>query len=209
MIARLAGRLFAVESDGAVIDVGGVGYRVFASGRTLARLPDPGGAVALMTELDVGQDHLRLYGFADAAERDWFHRLTTVQGVGSRVALAILSVLEPDALAQALAAGDKAPLTRASGVGPKLAGRIVAELKDTAAGLLAGLAGAAPGAVAPPVGGAAESGVEGAISALANLGYGRAEAAGAVARAAAELGERAEEGLLIARALKTLGKGRA
>lgn len=202
MIAALNGVLDAVTADGAVIDVGGVGYQVFASARTLAALPPPGTPVKLAIETHVREDHIHLYAFLDPGERDWFRVLTTVQGVGARVALAILSVLDPDALATALAAQDKGALTRAEGVGPKLAARILNELRDRAP-LAAGLAAAMPAAAAA----AAPAGSErtDAISALVNLGYGRSEAFGAVGRAAQALGDAAPVEALIREGLKELG----
>ncbi|HSR55563.1 MAG TPA: Holliday junction branch migration protein RuvA, partial [Alphaproteobacteria bacterium] len=130
MIASLKGLIESVGEDFAVIETGGVGYLVFCSARTLSALPPAGEAAALKIETHVREDHIHLYGFATAAERDWFRLLITVQGVGARVALAILSVLPPSDLGLALAAGDKAALGRAAGVGPKLAQRIVTELKD-------------------------------------------------------------------------------
>jgi Holliday junction DNA helicase RuvA len=130
MIARLSGVLDQIGGDGVVVDVGGVGYLVFCSGRTIGRLPPAGGAVRLLVETHVREDHIHLYGFADAAERDGFRLLTTVQGVGARLALAILSAVAPDQLVLAVAAQDRAALTRADGVGPKLAQRIVNELRD-------------------------------------------------------------------------------
>lgn len=197
MIAKLKGLVEQIEEDGLVIDVAGVGYRVYCSSRTLGRLPGMGGAVALDIETHVREDHIHLYGFAERAERDWFRALTTVQGVGARVALAILSVLAPDQLAQAVAAQDKAAVARANGVGPKLAQRIVAELKDKAGGIGLGPGGALPpaegkgakagaaGGAAGPANGSADAGAsEDAVSALINLGYGRSEAFAAVAKAA-------------------------
>src|SRR6185312_9648087 len=135
MIAKLTGILDHIGPEGAVIDVGGVGYLCFCSNRTLGQLPQPGGAARLLIETHVREDHIHLYGFADTAERDWFRILTTVQGVGAKVGLAILSVLSPDQVATAIAAGDKAMLARAEGVGPKLAGRIASELKDKVGGI--------------------------------------------------------------------------
>ena len=135
MIARLRGLLDSAGTDHAVIDVNGVGYLVFAAGRTLDRLPKPGEQVTLLIDTHVGEDHIRLYGFLDATERDWFRLLMTVQGVGARVALAILSALTPDQIAQAIAVNDPKLLVRADGVGPKLAARIVNELKDKTAHL--------------------------------------------------------------------------
>jgi Holliday junction DNA helicase RuvA len=181
MIAKLTGLVDAAGADSAVIDVGGVGYLLFCSAKTLGRLPPRGSVASLLVETHVREDHIHLYGFADEAERDWFRLLTTVQGVGARLALAILGVHGAGELAQAIAAQDKASLTRASGVGPKLASRILAELKDKVGGIALGLAAQAP--EAEPIGPMAD-----AVSALVNLGYRRAEAFGAVAQAAKKLG---------------------
>ena len=136
MIASLKGVLESVAEESAVVDVSGVGYLVFCSGRTLANLPQPGEAVRFVVETHVREDHIHLYGFAEPGERDWFRLLTTVQGVGAKVALAILSALGPEELVQAVAAQDKAAVSRANGVGPKLAGRIVLELKDKVGNLV-------------------------------------------------------------------------
>ena len=135
MIAKLTGRLDSSGAGHAVIDVGGVGYLVEASARTLDGLGPVGGDVTIHTEMLVGEDFLRLLGFAKAEERDWFRLLTSVQGVGAKVALAILSVLEPGALASAIATGDKTSIARAPGVGPKVAVRIVTELRNKAPAL--------------------------------------------------------------------------
>src|SRR5436305_6913042 len=135
MIAKLAGVVEQIEPDAAVIDVGGVGYLAFCSTRTIGRLPSAGGPVRLLIETHVREDHIHLYGFIDAAERDWFRLLTTVQGVGARLALAILSAVMPEALLLAIVAQDKAAMTRADGVGPRLAARIVNELRDKVSGL--------------------------------------------------------------------------
>lgn len=210
MIARLRGLLDSAGTDHAVIDVNGVGYLVFAAGRTLDRLPKPGEAVTLLIDTHVGEDHIRLYGFLDATERDWFRLLMTVQGVGARVALAILSALTPDQIAQAIAVNDPKLLVRADGVGPKLAARIVNELKDKTAHLsLAALTSgtkAATGKAAPAS--AASGGIDGAagdaVSALVNLGYGRTEAFAAVMKASRSLGEGAGLQALIPAALKEL-----
>ncbi len=187
MIAKLSGRLDSSGAGWAVVDVAGVGYLAFCSVRTLNNLPGPGEPVRMLIETHVREDHIHLYGFLEAAERDWFRLLTTVQGVGARMALAILSVLTPAQLVQAIAAQDKAALTRANGVGAKLAGRVVSELKDKAGSIVLGeaarIAAAIDGA-APP----AEAVPEDAVSALVNLGYGRGEAFGAVAQAARHLG---------------------
>ncbi|MEO3434221.1 Holliday junction branch migration protein RuvA [Inquilinus sp. CAU 1745] len=200
MIARLKGLVDSVAAEGCVVDVGGVGYLVFCSRRTAGQLT-PGEAVALHVETQVREDHIHLFGFAEKAERDWFRLLTTVQGVGGRVALAILSVLDPDALATAIAAQDKAAVTRADGVGPKLAARIVSELKDKAGtiGIGAPVVTAEKGG-APAGGGASAD----AVSALVNLGYGRSEAFAAVAAASRSLGGEATVGALIPAALKEL-----
>ncbi|MEX2618003.1 MAG: Holliday junction branch migration protein RuvA [Alphaproteobacteria bacterium] len=185
MIARLSGILAESAEDHAVIDVGGVGYLVFCSARTLSRLPAIGEAAQVVVETHVREDHIHLYGFIDAAERGWFRLLTTVQGVGARVALAILSVLTADELVQAIAAQDKAAVSRANGVGAKLAGRIVLELRDKVGGMALGSV-----AALPERGGVAASGEE-AVSALVNLGYSRTDAFTAIARAGQRLGENA------------------
>ena len=194
MIAHLKGRIEETGVDSAVIDVAGVGYLVGASSRTLAALPPVGEATTLFTELLVGEDFLRLVGFARADERDWFRLLTAVQGVGARVALAILSVLEPADLSRAIAAQDKASVARANGVGPKLAERIVRELKDKAGGIVLGPAAAAQAA---PTGAASD-----AVSALLNLGFRPAEASTAVAAAEEELGAGATLDALVRLALR-------
>jgi Holliday junction DNA helicase RuvA len=194
MIAHLKGMLTAASIDHAVIDVGGVGYLVGASSRTLAALGPVGTVAMLHTEMLVGEDFIRLVGFADADERDWFRLLTGVQGVGARVALAILSVLTPDELQRAVARQDKAMVARANGVGPKLAERIVRELKDKAGGLALGGAEGVPAAA----GGFAAD----AASALLNLGFRPAEAASAVKAAEDELGPGAGLDALVRLALK-------
>ena len=146
MIAKLSGRLDATGEDWAVVDVGGVGYLVHCSSRTLAALGELGEGCTVHTQLQVSENDMRLLGFASGTERDWFRLLTQVQGVGSKVALAILSALSPDELQRACAAQDAATVARAQGVGPKLASRIVNELKDKA-GALPSVAGAALAAV--------------------------------------------------------------
>ncbi|MDX1484061.1 MAG: Holliday junction branch migration protein RuvA [Alphaproteobacteria bacterium] len=206
MIASLKGVLASAGDDGLVIEVGGVGYLVFCSGQTLAALPRPGEAVALKIETHVREDHIHLYGFVSTAERDWFRHLITVQGVGARVALAILSVLSPADLAAAVAAGDKTALGRASGVGPKLAQRIVTELKDRVAGLeFAGAAAAGDTDGGKGAAGGLDPAVADAVSALANLGYGRAEAFTAVMEASRDLGGAPELEALIRAGLLRLG----
>jgi Holliday junction DNA helicase RuvA len=198
MIAKLTGVVDSKTADAAVIDVAGVGYLVFGSARMLNRLPAAGGAISLFIETHVREDHIHLYGFIDAAEREWFRLLTTVQGVGGRVALAILGVLSAGELTQAIAAQDKTTLTRAPGVGPKLAGRIATELKDKVGGIALGPVGAVAAATE------ASGPVADAVSALVNLGYRRAEAFGAVAQAAQRLGSNAALDALIKAGLKEL-----
>jgi Holliday junction DNA helicase RuvA len=195
MIAKLRGLLDGVSADHAVIDVNGVGYLVYASSRTLSALGGTGEEVVVHTITQVSQDDIRLIGFSSGEERDWFGLLTSVQGVGTRVALAILSALSIDELHRAVAAGDSAMIARANGVGPKLAQRIAHELRDKAGGIALG--GAAAGA--PPAPGSAASD---AVSALANLGFRPAEASAAVARAEAELGPGATLDALVRLALK-------
>ena len=199
MIAHLKGRLEATGIDYAVVDVGGVGYLVGASSRTLGAIGPVGEAVMLHTEMLVGEDFIRLVGFASASERDWFRLLTGVQGVGARVALAILSALEPGDLARAIAAQDKAMVARANGVGPKLAERIVRELKDKVGGIAIGSASGV--AAAAPVGAVAD-----AVSALGNLGFKPAEAYVAVAAAEEELGAGAGLDALVRLALRKAAK---
>ena len=194
MIAKLSGRLDETGPDWAVIDVGGVGYLVHCSARTLTALGELGEGCRVFTDLQVSETDLRLLGFATSAERDWFRLLTGVQGVGSKVALAILSALSPAELRDACAAGDAATVTRAQGVGPKLAARIVNELKDRAGALPGGGAMAVP----LPAGGAGAD----ALSALQNLGFKPAVAASAVAQAQSELGEDAGLNELVRVALR-------
>jgi Holliday junction DNA helicase RuvA len=198
MIARLTGKLAETSADGAIIDVQGVGYLVQASARTLDALGPIGGDVVVLTELQVREDGWTLFGFANAGEREAFRQLTSVQGVGGRVALAILSVLGPEELATAVSRSDKAMVARANGVGPKLAQRIVNEL----AGKLGSpaLAGAIGGA--PPRGGPAAD----ALSALANLGFKPAEASAAVTAANEELGPDASLDALVRLALRKAAK---
>lgn len=204
MIASLTGTVMGVDDGSAVIDVGGVGYLVFAASRTLGALERAEGPVTVLIETHVREDHIHLYGFHDAAERTWFRHLQSVQGVGARMALAILSVLEPGALAQAIAAQDKAALSQADGVGPKLAARIAAELKDKAGEVALGAAAAAP-AQRPPLAAVNGGGAHAdAVSALINLGYGRSEAFGAVSQASRALGEDAPLDALIKAGLKEL-----
>jgi Holliday junction DNA helicase RuvA len=194
MIAKLRGLLESFGADHAVIDVGGIGYLVHASSRTLAVLGALGGEVVLHTVMLVSEDDIRLIGFGSGEERDWFRLLTSVQGVGARVALAILSALPLDDLHRAVAAGDSAMVARAQGVGPKLAQRIVNELKDKAGGVALG----AGSSSAPTPGSAGAD----AVSALINLGFRPVEASSAVAKAEAELGPEAGLDALVRTALK-------
>jgi Holliday junction DNA helicase RuvA len=197
VIALLTGRIEALEPGTCVVDVNGVGYLVHASTRTLAALPRPPEPARLLVETQVREDAILLYGFADAAERDWFRLLTTVQGVGGRVALSILSALSPRDLVATIAAGDRASLTRAPGVGARLAVRLLTELRDKV-----GAMPAAPGiTVAMPQ---AAGVLADAVSALVNLGYRRPEAQPAVARVIERLGEEAGLDMVIRDALKEL-----
>ena len=192
MIARLSGILAETSSDSAVIDVGGVGYLVHLSGRTLSALGPIGGEVLILTELQVREDAWTLFGFGSTVERDSFRALTSIQGVGGKLALAILSTLSPDELARAVAQDDKAMIGRANGVGPKLAARITNELQGKLG--VTGIAGAAPA----PRGGAAAD----ALSALGNLGFKPADASAAVNAAQDELGPEATLDALVRLALK-------
>jgi Holliday junction DNA helicase RuvA len=198
MIAKLRGLLDSFAADHAVVDVGGVGYLVFASTRTLASLGPVGGEVVLHTVMQVSDDDIRLIGFASGDERDWFRLLTSVQGVGARVALAILSTLPGDDLHRAVAGGDHAMIARSPGVGPKLAQRVVHELRDKVGALALGPAAA----TAPAPGSAAAD----AVSALLNLGFRPGEAAAAVGKAEAELGTGASLDALVRTALKKAAK---
>ena len=201
MIAKLTGIVDSLGADGAVIDVGGVGYLVSASRRTLGALGRPGERAQLVVETQMREDRIQLFAFIDAAERDWFRLLTAVQGVGPRMALAVLSVLDPTALTLAVAAQDKTAFTRADGVGPKLAGRITAELRDKVGAVTQTPTPARPAASSLP---AAEPARDDAVSALVNLGYGRSEAFAAVARAGESLGDAATAEALIPAALRVL-----
>ena len=204
MIGKLTGRVDSSGEDWVIVDVSGVGYLVHCSNRTLVNLPGAGEPVSLLIETHVREDHIHLYGFLQAAERDWFGLLSTVQGVGVKMTLAILSVLPPSELIQAIAAQDKSALTRANGVGPKLAGRIVAELKDKAGKLALGPAAALVGGTAAAARRGAPVLSEDAISVLVNLGYQRGEAFGAVVQATRELGNNAPLEAVIKAGLKGL-----
>lgn len=221
MIGKISGRVDYVAEDHALIEAAGVGYVVFAAPRTLARLPSPGEPAALYTELVVREDLLQLYGFETPAEREWHRLLTSVQGVGAKVALAILGALGPDGVSRAVAMADSGAIRAAPGVGPKIAQRIANELRDKAPAVMAlGARGArraspavAPvqGAAGPPPPPAAEPSPEArdpqaeadALSALANLGYAPSDAARAVAEAAAET-PGADAAALIRAALRAL-----
>jgi Holliday junction DNA helicase RuvA len=194
MIAKLRGLLDGFAADHAVVDVNGVGYLVFASTRTLASLGPVGGEVVLHTVMQVSQDDIRLIGFASGEERDWFRLLTSVQGVGARVALAILSTLPGDDLHRAVAGGDPAMIARSPGVGPKLAQRVVHELRDKVGAIALG-----PAAASAPAPGSASAD---AVSALLNLGFRPGEAAAAVGKAEGELGPEATLDSLVRAALK-------
>ena len=196
MIARLTGILAETAADHAIIDVGGVGYLVQASARTLNAIGVVGGTVMVFTEMQVREDAMTLFAFGSLGERDWFRLLTGVQGVGGRVALSILSVLDAAELSRAVATQDKAMVARANGVGPKLADRIVRELKDKVGGVSVGVPG-----VTPVAGAAAD-----AVSALLNLGFRPAEASAAVAKADEELGSGAGLDALVRVALKKVAR---
>lgn len=207
MIARLSGLLDSVSETACILDVGGVGYQVFCSARTLRNLPRPGEAVRLHIETHVREDHIHLFGFLSASEREWFNLLQTVQGVGAKVALGILSALAPDELFRAIAASDKTTLTRCDGVGPKLAVRLITELKDKVGGIALGPAAQAMGAGETGAVAVAETGaVADALSALVNLGYRRADAFGAVTAAARNLGDKPNVQELIRAGLKELAR---
>ncbi len=204
MIGKLKGLVDSYGDDWVIIDVGGVGYHVQCSGHTLSGLPSPGEGLMLAIETYVREDQIRLFGFATDAERDWFRILLTVQGVGTRVALAILSTLRPSELMNAVALQDKAQVSRAPGVGPKVAQRIVSELKDKVPSMgamdpsLAVVQGSLESAAATPV--------ADAVSALVNLGYQQTHAGAAVARAMKSLGDDAPAETLIRDALKELAR---
>lgn len=205
MIGKLRGTIDSYGEDHVILDVHGVGYVVHCSARTLTALPRTGEAATLSIETHVREDMIRLYGFRTDAEREWFRLLQTVQGVGAKVALGILSALEPGALATAIGTQDKAMIARAPGVGPKLAARIVAELKDKAPVFgavdptLIRLAGAVEEKSAPRP-------VADAVSALVNLGYPQAQASAAVAAALKQAGDAAEAAQLIRLGLREMAK---
>ncbi|MGH1478108.1 MAG: Holliday junction branch migration protein RuvA [Geminicoccales bacterium] len=202
MIAYLNGTVHEIAEDSVIIDVGGVGYLAFCSSRTLANLPVAGDPAALQIETQFKAESLTLYGFQSAAERSWFRLLQTVQGVGARVALALLSALTPEQLTQAIMARDKAAFAQASGVGPRLAQRLVSELQSKVGDLPTTPTVTIPNS-ATAAGSVGHIG-EDAVSALVNLGYGRSEAHSAVAKAAAALGENGHVEDLIRAGLKEL-----
>jgi holliday junction DNA helicase RuvA len=204
MIGKLKGVLDSVSEESLILDVNGVGYVVAASARTLRHLPAVGEAATLHIETQVREDAIRLFGFLAETERDWFRLLQSVQGVGAKVALAILSILSSAELQTAIASQDKAMVARASGVGPKLAARIVLELKDKGPALaLADLGGDIAGAKAS---GGMGPGAQDAVAALVNLGYARSQAALAVAHGVASLGADAQTAALIRLGLKELAQ---
>ncbi len=203
MIGKLKGVIDSYGEESVILDVQGVGYVVQCSARTLQSLPKPGEAATLAIETHVREDAIRLYGFAADAERDWFRLMQSVQGVGAKVALAILGVLSPAELGAALATQDKAMVARAPGVGPRLAARLVAELKDKAPAFAA-VDPAVARLSSPEEARSAPKPVQDAISALVNLGYGRPQAAAAVAASLRALGDAAETSALIRRGLKEL-----
>ena len=205
MIGKLKGLIDSYGEDYVILDVGGVGYQVHCSARTLQALASPGEAAVLSIETYVREDQIKLFGFRSDTEREWFRLLQTVQGVGAKVALAVLSTLPPSDLANAIALRDKAAVTRTPGVGPKVAERIVTELKDKAPEF-----SAVDRALVRFMGAVEEQrvprGIADAISALVNLGYGQPQAATAVASAARSIGEDAQVSELIKLGLKELAK---
>jgi Holliday junction DNA helicase RuvA len=205
MIGKLKGRVDAVTPEGVIIDVGGVGYDVFCSARTLAALPAAGGAVELVIETHVREDHIHLYGFPSLLERDVFRMLTTVQGVGAKVAMSIMSALAAGDIARAVAAGDTAAFRRAPGVGPKLAQRLATELKDKLPAFGGAALSAPVATIRPQAAGKAVAPVDDAVSALVNLGYARMDAFGAVSRVAAD-DPKATVAALIKQSLRELGQ---
>ncbi|NJM36276.1 MAG: Holliday junction branch migration protein RuvA [Rhodomicrobium sp.] len=204
MIGKLRGLVDGIGKDWVIVDVGGVGYEVSCPARTLSRLPAIGQPVTLIVETHVREDAIKLFGFLSEGERSWFRLLQNVQGVGTKVALSVLGVLEPHELANAIALQDKAQVGRAPGVGPKVAQRIVSELRDKAPGLLAA-GDIGPKIAGQPVGGKA-SPIADAVSALVNLGYSAADAHMAVTTVAGLLGEGAKTEELIRQGLKELAK---
>ncbi len=205
MIGKLKGVIDSYGEDYLILDVGGVGYQVHCSARTLQSLPSPGEAATLSIETHVREDQIKLFGFTGDIEREWFRLLQTVQGVGAKVALSVLGTLKPSDLASAIAMRDKAAVSRSPGVGPKVAERIVTELKDKAPKFasvdpaVVQLSGALDEHRAPKP-------VSDAVSALVNLGYGHPQAATAIAAAVRNAGEGADTATLIRQGLKELAK---
>ena len=205
MIGKLKGLIDSYAEDFVILDVGGVGYQVHCSARTLQALPSPGEAATLSIETYVREDQIKLFGFRSDVEREWFRLLQTVQGVGAKVALAVLGTLPPADLANAIALRDKAAVARTPGVGPKVAERIVTKLKDKAPAFadvdpgVIRLSGAIEDSRAPQP-------IADAISALINLGYGQPQAAAAIAAASRAAGDKAETAQLIRLGLKELAK---
>jgi len=204
MIGKLKGIVDSSGEDFVILDVHGVGYIVQCSSRTLQSLPRPGEAVALSIETQVREDAIRLFGFASDSERDWFRLLQSVQGVGAKVALALLGILGAAELSQAIVLQDKTAVSRAPGVGPKLAARIVAELKDKAP--VSGTFEPIAISLANTTEARLPNGAEDAVSALVNLGYGRPQAIAAVAASVKALGADADAGVLIRQGLKELAQ---
>lgn len=202
MIAKLRGILDSTADGFLILDVNGVGYRVFCSNKTLAKMPPAGQSATLLIETQVREDHIHLFGFADAVEKSWFTMLTTVQGVGAKVGLAILSVLSSQELSMAIASGDSKTVSRANGVGPKLAVRIVTELKGKVGSVVSAAGTDTPsGEVLQSVD---NNIMSDAVSALVNLGYARMDAAMAAAKAFKKLGEQAQIGDVIRESLKEM-----
>ena len=205
MIGKLKGLIDSYGEDFVILDVGGVGYQVHCSARTLQALPQVGGAAVLSIETYVREDQIKLFGVRSDVEREWFRLLQTVQGVGAKVALSVLSTFKPSELASAIALGDKAAIKRTPGVGPKVAERLVIELKDKAPAFsdidpaVVHLAGALDEKRAPKP-------IADAVSALVNLGYGQPQAAAAIAAAARNAGDGADTATLIRQGLKELAK---
>ncbi|PWC89623.1 Holliday junction branch migration protein RuvA [Azospirillum sp. TSO5] len=208
MIAKLTGIVDSTGTDWVVLDVNGVGYLLSCSNRTLSRMA-VGERASLVVETFIREERIVLHGFGEQAEREWFKLLTTIQGVGARLALSILGVLDPDQLTRAIASQDKTALVRADGVGPKVAARILNELKDKVGNLALGpaaTAGAPAGKGAPAAVPGATPALADAVSALVNLGYGRSEAFGAVVAAGRVLGDDAGVSDLIRQGLKELSQ---
>lgn len=209
MIAKLTGTVDSSGDDWLILDVNGVGYLIFCSTKTLSSLPLDGGVSSLLIETHVREDHIHLYGFQGTGEKAWFSLLQTVQGVGAKVALAILSLFGSDELTQIVVAADKTALTRVSGVGPKVAGRITAELKEKVAKLDLGAGAFDPKSSSAKTKGASvpsQTAAGDAVSALVNLGYGRVDAFGAIATVGRSLGAEATVEQLITEGLKELAK---